>query len=528
MRLIDFFPSCGAFAPDQRVGFIVEVESASPAAATLRISITYLTTPVATLNRPTRFARGGQRIVIEWQAPSRAPRGYGAKVELLNESGVVDSASSAFDVLPHWTAFPRYGFLTDFSPGRANIDETIASLSRFHLNGLQFYDWQYRHDSLLPPETDYVDPLGRPLSLETVRGFITAAHTQGMAAMPYVAVYAASVDYWRAHSQEALYDTYGHALSFGENFLGLMNPAPGGRWARHLLDECGRVLASLSFDGLHVDQYGDPKTAFDAVGQPVDLPAAFAGFVNAHKTSHPTSTVIFNAVGNWPIEALAASPQDFAYIEIWPPATRYQDVARIVTEARVLSGGKPVVIALYLPAERLANICLADAIIFSCGGTRIELGERERLLAGAYFPKHQPLTPDLKTALRRHYDFVVRYGDLIGPAAGHAFDCEIETLEGLWSTARISEGWLTVCLVNMTGLSEPRWDVAHPAPARLADIPVRATTPGRVREAWWASPDLERIDLSPVSIQNESGAVSLTLPRLDYWAFVALRLDSES
>ncbi len=73
--------------------------------------------------------------------------------------------------------------------------------------------------------------------------------------------------------------------------------------------------------------------------------------------------------------------------------------------------------ALYLPADRPTNIRLADALIFSCGGSRIELGEGERLLADPYFPKHQPLTPELRTTLRRYYDFAVRYGEWLGPAA---------------------------------------------------------------------------------------------------------------
>lgn len=28
-------------------------------------------------------------------------------------------------------------------------------MARFHLNGLQFYDWMYRHSDYLPPAAEY-------------------------------------------------------------------------------------------------------------------------------------------------------------------------------------------------------------------------------------------------------------------------------------------------------------------------------------------------------------------------------------
>jgi dextranase len=527
MRLIDLYPTRGMFTPGEPVRLVVEVEADAPGVASLRLSITHLASTVATLTHPVSLTTGAQKVTLDWSPSPSAPRGYGALAELLDGAGrTLVSASTAFDVLPDWTAFPRYGFLTDFSPARADVASTVEGLARFHLNGLQFYDWQYRHDCLLPPDADYVDPLGRRLSLRVVAEFIEAAHAHGMAAMPYLAVYAASAEFWRAHAEWALYDAERRPIAFGEDFLGLMNPAPGGPWARHLLEECGRVLSTLLFDGLHVDQYGNPKVAFDAAGRPVDLPAAFAGFVAVLKAAHPHAAVLFNAIGNWPIETLAASPQDFAYIEVWPPATTYRDLQRIVTGARALSKGRPVVIALYLPADRPANICLADAVIFSCGGSRIELGERERLLTDPYFPKHQPLTSEVKATLRRYYDFAVRYGDLIGPGAGDSTNYPVHAPPGVWAVSRMAPGWLTVCLINMTGLDSAGWDEAHPAPTPLADVSVQVAAPQPVRQVWWASPDRGRSEPLPAVWDTDAGHVRATLPFLDQWAIMAFQLDA--
>jgi dextranase len=531
------------FKPGERARFVVEVEGEAARPASLRVTVTHLASTIATFTRPVPQAEGMQTVALDWEPPESAPRGYGVEVELLNEAGrPVDTASTALDVLPAWTAYPRYGFLTDFAPGRGDIAEAVASLARYHLNGVQFYDWQYRHDHLVPPEPAYTDPLGRRLSLPVVADGVRAAHAHGMAALPYLAVYAASPEFWRGHSEWALYDAEGRPMTFGEGLLGLMNPSPGEPWIRHLLAECDSVLDAQPFDGFHVDQYGDPRTAFDSHGRPVDLPAAFAAFIAALKERHPEAAVVFNAVASWPIEALAASPQDFSYVEIWPPATGYRDLKDTIANARALSPGKPVVLALYLPADRPVNIRLADALVFSCGATRIELGEGERLLADPYFPRHQPLTDDLRSALRRYYDFAVRYGEWLGPAVpspslerslpGSSTDNgpEVRVIapEGVWCLTRPAGDWIVVCLVNMTGLGLPRWDEPQPMPSPRIDLPIEVRLPWPVGRVVWGTPDRGRPGLAPAEWTREADRLHVTLPHLDFWAIVAFQRENLS
>ena len=443
MHIVDVRPDQGSYEPGEPVALHVGVHCAHAEVITIAVAISHLDTVETRLTRQLQLRPGDQDVAFVWTPPAPHARGFGVEVALCSADGrVLHSRSGAFDVLAHWTAFPRYGFLTDFSPGRTDAEATIQALTRYHINGLQFYDWQYRHDSLVAPTAEYLDPLGRQLSLDTIAAFIAAAHAHGMAAMPYLAVYAASVAYWRAHAPDALYDSEGRPLVFGEDFLGLMNPASGGGWAQHLLGECMRTVQALPFDGLHVDQYGEPKVAFDATGQPVDLPAAFVAFINALKQARPGATVLFNAVGNWPSATLATSAQDFAYIEVWPPCVTYRELGQVVSDARLASGGKPVVIALYLPPERMSNMRLADAWIYSHGGTRIEFGEQERLLTDPYFPKHQPMGHALSAVLRRYSDFAVRYGELIGPAAEDIPELRIEAPAGVEGVARRGRGGL--------------------------------------------------------------------------------------
>ena len=325
MHIVDFHPSQGSFSPGETVTFLLEIETPAPENISLRISIRHLAEQPVLLEHQCQTKPGLQTIQIKWKPPE-TPAGYSARLWIDPDI----QAATAFDVLSNWTDFPRYGFLSDFSASRSDPETALKKLTQFHINGLQFYDWQYRHDQLLAPSEEYIDPLGRAMSLVTVRKLVDTAHKHGMAAMPYLAIYAASADFWRAHPEWALYNEAGHPIAFGENFLGLMDPSAGSSWSGHLLAEGARTLQGIPFDGLHIDQYGDPKQAWNADHNLVDLPRAFVDFIQSASDQHPDKTILFNAVGNWPIDALAASAADFMYIEVWPPDLEYRHLAEIV------------------------------------------------------------------------------------------------------------------------------------------------------------------------------------------------------
>jgi dextranase len=530
VKLVDFYPLKGMIKPGEIVRFQLKLLLGNPADLVISLSFWHLAESMGEVSQEIRLDSGEQTWTCEWLPPMKAPRGYGVVCKLIDRSGgAISKLSTAFDVLPDWTAFPRYGFLTDFTTGREDIKSTLEALTRFHINGLQFYDWQYRHDQLLPPTDDYFDPLGRGLSLQTVRKFIHEAHNYGMASMPYLAVYAASLEFWRDHPDWSIYDQSGQPLTFMD-FLGLMDPTPGSPWISHLLDQCENVLERLSFDGLHIDQYGDPKGGFNSKGEMIDIPTAFREFISTLKRRHPDEAVVFNAVGNWPIEVLAPSSQDFNYIEVWPPKTRYLDLPKIVSGARQLSGGKPVVIALYLPADHFANIRLADALIFSCGGTRIELGEDTRLLVDPYFPKHAAIPFQLEQILRNYHDFAVRYGNLLGPGAEDLIDqpeWQVIAPAGVWTIIRRHERWLTLSLVNLSGLDNPEWNQVHSDPKTLEDIPVDVKLPETVQQVYWASPDGPDLQLVPLPWQVNGDILKVIITVLKYWGVIVIESVSE-
>jgi dextranase len=511
-------PDCGSYPPGQAVTLLVSAESTQVVQAVLEARLFRGLELIGRQRKECVLQPGHNEFRFSFQPGSVAPAGYGVEVEVEDLStGESLKCQTAFDVLNSWVEFPRYGFLCDFSPARQNSDATIETLNRFHLNGLQFYDWQYRHDSLVPPQDDFTDPLGRPLSLKATKDLIAAAHRHGMKAMPYLAIYAASAVFWKAHPQWALYDQDHHLIPFGEDFLGIMNPVAGGEWARHLLGECCQVLEQLPFDGLHIDQYGDPKVGFDDQGQPVDLPGAFSDFIRAAVEQHPQVPVLFNAVGNWPIEALAKAPVAFNYIEIWPPKTAYTDVAEIVRNARQLSGQKPVVIALYLPANRPLNNRLADAMIFSAGGTRIELGEEGRLLSDPYFPKHEAIDASFSEQLRRQIELVVRYADWVSPLLPESALPPLQGPAGLEYFFRKTTAGYSLSLVNLGGAQPLQWNEAHDPPELLKNFSITLRITEKVAKIWLVSPDGQSLSPQALEFTVSASGVEIHVPSLEIW-----------
>jgi dextranase len=522
MQFVDLYPYKSFFQPGETVCFFVKLYADKVNHGHLRVQIYHLQDEVDILFFPVNLKEGYQQIFVEWRAVQRARTGFGVEVALEDDEGkLVGSRSTSFDVLHSWLEYPRYGFVTDFTPGREDVAETMDLLVHHHINGLQFYDWGYRHDSLLPATETFLDPLNRKLSLKVISQFIAAAHARGIAAMPYLAVYAASLEFWRQHKDWGLFDQEGNPLMF-EDFLALMDPSPGSPWSAHLLEECDRLVAGLPFDGFHVDQYGEPKIAFNFQRKAIDLPDAFKLFISSLKDRNPEKAVTFNAVGNWPIEYLASSNQDFNYIEVWPDSPQYLDLYRLVSEAQLLSESKPVVIALYQPAEHPANILLANALIFASGGTRIQLGERERWLSDPYFPKHQQLTPKLLRAIRRYNEFCVRYGEWLGPWNKTTTLENMILPEGIWSIIRETTDWLIINLINTSGLVDLRWDQMHDPPNYIQDFQISFPFEGQIQDIWSANPDSEYLSLSEVHWQLNNGRLNIEIDSLNYWSLIAV------
>lgn len=511
----------------------------SLSALQLHLRTTHLTQSVQEVRREVSAPELVSGLSLSLNVPPTAPRGYGLDAVLSDSQGnVLAHRSSGFDVLNHWTETPRYGFLSDFAPGRDDERATMGHLLRYHVNALQFYDWMYRHDTLLPPQETYVDPLGRELSLATVRRLIDAAHSHNIAAMPYTAVYAASIPFYEEHPEWALYQADGTPHFFGENFLAYMDPRPGSPWTKHLLAEFDRVLRETAFDGIHLDQYGEPRLAYDAGRQSFALEEPLAALIEATKdlvsARRQEGAVVFNCVRNWPVAEVAPTGQDLVYIEVWEPYVTFADLHRLVVQAQQVGGGKPVVLAAYIDPAWEHNMRLMDAIIFASGGGRIELGEQGKVLADPYFPNHKPMTPEVAEAMRRLYDFAVRYQDVIGPRSHHEGQAQVTVAEAdsgpqpgsVWPIVRCGEGFTAISLVNLCQVTHGRWDREVGAPDTLRHVQVSVQGIGGVQQVWWASPDGDSLEAQTVEATVHDGVdgqrLTFALPSLSYWDLVVV------
>ena len=503
------------------------------------VDVYRLANQAASLRQP---SGDGATWTFEW-TPPRESAGYGVRAALLSGGAEVAWSESAFDVAHAWTDHPRYGFVSEF--GAWDEEAALAQfrlMNRLHLNGVQFYDWMYKHESLVPQTETFVDSLGRELQVASIEGKIRLARSHGMAPMAYTAIYAASPEYFERNRDWALYDDKGKPIPFADGYLYLMNPACGSEWREHLMDEFIKALGRFNFEGIHIDQYGFPKVAHTRAGHTVILSTAFRDFINDAKdrlkTRFERNSLTFNSVTNWPTAVVGRSNYDFNYIEVWPPYTTYGDIEMILRDAYQSSNGKPTVIAAYIDPRFEATARLLNALIAANGGTHIEMGEGDGMLADPYFPKFQRVSPALWSALVAHYDFIVRYRELLYEPRWYQGVRDRVLVNGERVAERPEPGKVhgvlhqsqstmrqVLSLINFTSASTVDWREAQSSPEALEDVEVSVVVDALPKAVWWASPDAPTLSLQPLEarvIHQDQLRVELTIPRIEYWSVVVL------
>jgi dextranase len=493
---------------------------------------------------------------------------YGVFIAVSGPNGEQARAETAFDVAEHWREAPRYGFLSDFEPEEAGLLEDVEFLNRQHITIVQFYDWLYRHDRLLPESEEFIDPLGRRMSLKVVREKIAALRGHGITSMAYVAVYASLPDYIEKHPEQGLYQNDGKTYSLGDYFH-IMDISEDSEWTQHMLREYRQVMKTMDFGGIHLDQYGFPKKAIrkkDAVSEVVSLKELYPKFINLVRQEmsaiHDDLGVIFNNVSNYPTHTTAGADQDVMYIEVWDPASSFRDLKQTIDNARKWSG-KQVVLAAYLPCfhpEKLINPkqteiggTLAMAAIFASGGYHLLLGEREKLLADPYFPKYGSLSAGFRSTMQHYYDFIVMYRNLlydlalddVSMALTGGINTEIVFSHGdtafapngargtVWTFVKEKPGYLVMHLINLCGLDNDIWHEAKgQEPPAMESIEIKAEVVEEIEGICWASPDGDSIQPEELSYEwvpkggNSGNYVRFQVPRLNYWSMVWIKTRS--
>ncbi|GGM38795.1 cycloisomaltooligosaccharide glucanotransferase [Paraliobacillus quinghaiensis] len=498
---------------------------------------------------------GEKEITWSWTPDDKDFMGYMVEVVLMQKNKPVDFKTIAVDVSSDWSKFPRYGYLADFP----EMDEkeqaaVIENLNRYHINGIQFYDWQDRHDKPLKVEngevaTEWQDIANRKVSKKTVETYIKIAHENNMKAMNYNLLFGGNNNYEElgVKKEWGIYkDSNGKVQDFHplpeqwKTDIFLFDPSNQG-WQDFIFEQEKEVFEHLAFDGWHVDQLGSRGDVWDWNGEKLNLPSTYGPFMENAKERLQVDLVL-NAVSQYGQAQIAQSPVEFLYTESWEH-TYYKQLKELIDQNNMLSGGKlNTVLAAYMnydladsPGEfNTPGVLLTDAVIFASGGAHIELGEN--MLAKEYFPnKSLTITEELKEQLVNYYDFSVAYQNLLRDGAvevekevNSTSDVSISNQAqkgSIWNFAKERDNKDILHFINFTDATTMEWkdnQGNQAEPERKEDISITVNVDKEVSNVWMASPDFYNGAAVDLEYQQEGDQLTFTLPSLKYWDMVVV------
>jgi len=496
-----------------------------------------------------------------WTTPSADFTGYMVEVYGTINGHEKIYATTAVDVSSDPARFPRNGFLSVYGKlSKQYMDSVLYSLNRYHINYVQFQDWEYEHHKPLAgtvamPEQQWKDIGSRDNYKNTVQNYIALAHQHNMLTLHYNLIYGALdnakaegvADEWRLYTDNKHKNTERIPLPMPpfKSGLNIMDPANNG-WQKYIAANTLEAWKVYGFDGYQIDQMGDlNKPLYDYDGNPVNMAATFGPFIKAMHKYMPGKRLVMNAVANYGQAGIANSPVDFLYTEVWPPEDGFKQLAGSILHNDSLTNGKKrTVMPAYMDydlAEKpgyfsTPGIVLADAVIFAFGGAHLELGDH--MLGKEYFPNdHLKMRDDLKAAMISYYDFLTAYenllrdeGKLNTPKVSSA---DQKTKINNWPPQR---GQVSVVgkeignrqvlhFINFTNANSLRWrdnKGTQIRPKTILNPSFRFTSPKTVKKIWFASPDVNGGASTNIPYKLTGNTISFTLPSLQYWDMVVV------
>lgn len=497
-----------------------------------------------------------------WQPPADDFRGYMVEIFTVNNGVEKTMSSIAVDVSSNWSKFPRYGFLSNYDKlNDVHISKNIDLLNRYHINGIQFYDWLYDHHrplagTVASPAASWPDIFGRYNYYSTVKGYVDAAKGKNMKTMFYNLCYGALnsaaadgvKDEWYLFKDKNHTEKDYHPLS-GRSNIYLVN-AGNTDWQKYLIARNNDVYSVFNFDGYHIDQLGDRGSRYDYNGNLVDMPSTYKSFIEAMKTAKPNKNLLFNAVAGYAQDKIATSSVDFLYTEVWGGRNgdnenmSYADLITAMNNDLAKGNNqKNIVLAAYMNYDvngsgfvNKPGILLADASIFAWGGAHLELGEH--YLINEYFPKNNlQMRADLGKALISYYDFSVAYQNLLRD--GGTFQNATVTFANNSITAqqwpadkgkvatigKKVNGKDIVHLINFSNASSMAWrdtNGTQKEPTLLTEQTITINTSGAAKKVWFASPDVNGGVAKNLAFTQAGNTVNVKIPSLKYWDMIVI------
>jgi len=312
-----------------------------------------------------------------------------------------------------------------------------------------------------------------------------------------------------------------------------------------------------------MDTYGYPKSGFSKLEGELQLERLdeqFPVLINHTREELSKSkkdvTLIFNNVGNWPVDTVGRASQDAIYIEVWKPYERYHHIQQIIEWAKQHGEGKPVILAAYLapfrlePAEHVdrANVSalLLSAIIFSHGANHLLLGEERGVLTQGYYADYSVASESFIREIRNYYDFMVRYLHVLyapalrdvsmthmeGDNLEYVFEGASFTTYGeagkVWTVVRENESFKLISFINLTNNEEDYWNAGKNRPTPQGQVTVRILMDQEAKSVFIASPDSgmgEPQELTTVYEEGSRGkTLVVTVPELHIWDMLVVEL----
>lgn len=496
-----------------------------------------------------------------WTAPVTDFTGYMVEVYNVVKGHEKIDATIAVDVSSDPARFPRNGFLSIYGKlSKAYTDSVMRSLNRYHMNYVQFQDWEYEHHKPLAgtvanPEKQWKDIGSRDNYKSTVQTYISLAHSYNMLTLHYNLIYGALdnaktegvADEWRLYTDNKHKNIERIPLPMPpfKSGLNIINPA-NKSWQKYIADNTLEAWKVYKFDGYQIDQMGDlNKPLYDYDGNSVKMDLTFEPFIKAMHKYMPGKRLVMNAVANYGQAGIANSPVDFLYTEVWPPADGFKQLAGTILHNDSLTNGeKRTVMPAYMDydlAEKpgyfsTPGVVLADAVIFAFGGAHLELGDH--MLGKEYFPNdHLKMRDDLKTAMINYYDFMTGYENLLRD--GGKFNTP--TISSADKKTKINswppqQGQVSVIgkeitnkqvlhFINFTNANSLHWrdnKGTQVKPLTISNPAFTFTATKAIKKIWFASPDVNGGASTGIAYKQTGNAVTFTLPSLQYWDMVVI------
>ncbi len=493
-----------------------------------------------------------------WTAPSANYTGYLADVYTQNDDHTETVYGTiAIDVSTDWAKYPRYGFVATYDGSKTHsvIQDDMSFLNRCHINGIQFYDWHYKHQWPLGGAKgnlmdSYTDIANRTIYTSVIKDYISTQHAYGMKAMFYNLCYGALDDAKQDGVSEKwhLYDDAGHAtmdkLSMPTGWksdIYLMDAA-NENWQNYIADRNDDVYACLDFDGYHIDQVGDRGNVYDYYGSKLNLTDGFASFIKKMKTRQLNKSLVMNAVANFGSQQIAETGDvDFLYSELWSGESTFSDLLSIMKSNQSYNDSLAQVYAAYMNYNssqsefNTPGVLLTDAVMFAIGADHLELGDH--MLWNEYFPNSKLKMSDvLKTAIIHYYDFFTAYENFLRDKGLQNYD-EIYSgnsnviinnwppkLNTVTAYAKEVKGKEVIHLLNFVKANSLSWrdlDGSMPEPETITSLPLGVHA-SSVKKIWVASPDNYGGAPQELKFKQQGDYVTFTIPSLKYWTMVVI------